>query len=191
MIREKIRGELPTLLKLYRADKFLVNKIVASATAFFDEVRGDPRHPFRGEFDRMVLSFVDRLGSDRSYADRIDGLKRDLLGAPRTRRPRAQYLVERALVYRTQRQRRDPGAAATSCRNVHEGRRGAGRRCRTAGRDQSGPGCRAQKFYRRSEERRLELHLRSGQGLGHGAADFADRNQHRQGSAIHPLQRIV
>src|SRR5882724_1972697 len=82
MVREKIRGELPTLLKLYRADKYLVNKIVASATAFFEEVRNDPKHPFRGEFDRMVLSFVDRLGSDKSYADRIDGLKRDLLARP-------------------------------------------------------------------------------------------------------------
>src|SRR5262249_37505202 len=71
MIREKIRAELPTLLKLYRTDKFLVNKIVASATSFFAEVSADPKHPFRGEFDRMVLSFVDRLGSDRSYADRI------------------------------------------------------------------------------------------------------------------------
>ena len=82
MIREKIRAELPTLLKLYRADKFLVNKMVASATTFFEEVRNDPKHPFRGEFDRMVLSFVDRLGSDQSYADRIDGLKRDLLARP-------------------------------------------------------------------------------------------------------------
>jgi uncharacterized membrane-anchored protein YjiN (DUF445 family) len=82
MIREKIRAELPTLLKLYRTDKFLVNKIVASATTFFEEVRNDPKHPFRGEFDRMVLSFVDRLGSDPSYADRIDGLKRDLLARP-------------------------------------------------------------------------------------------------------------
>jgi uncharacterized membrane-anchored protein YjiN (DUF445 family) len=82
MIREKIRAELPTLLKLYRADKFLVNKIVASATTFFEEVRNDPKHPFRGEFDRMVLSFVDRLGSDPSYAERIDGLKRDLLARP-------------------------------------------------------------------------------------------------------------
>jgi uncharacterized membrane-anchored protein YjiN (DUF445 family) len=82
MIREKIRGELPTLLKLYRTDKFLMNKIVASATAFFEEVRSDPNHPFRGEFDRMVLSFVDRLSSDKSYADRIDGLKRDLLARP-------------------------------------------------------------------------------------------------------------
>jgi len=82
MIREKVRAELPTLLKLYRADKFLVNKIVASATAFFNEVRSDPKHPFRGEFDRMVLNFVDRLGTDQAYIDRIDGLKRDLLARP-------------------------------------------------------------------------------------------------------------
>jgi len=82
MIREKVRAELPTLLRLYRADKFLVNKIVASATAFFNEVRSDPKHPFRGEFDRMVLSFVDRLGTDQAYVDRIDGLKRDLLARP-------------------------------------------------------------------------------------------------------------
>lgn len=82
MVRAKIRAELPTLLKLYRADKYLVNKIVASATAFFEEVRGDPKHPFRDEFDRMLLSFVDRLGSDPAYAERIDGLKRDLLARP-------------------------------------------------------------------------------------------------------------
>src|SRR6476620_9769032 len=78
----KIRAELPTLLKLYRADKFLVNKIVASASAFFEEVRTDPAHPFRGEFDRMVLTFVDRLGTDPAYAERIQGLKRDLLARP-------------------------------------------------------------------------------------------------------------
>src|ERR1700716_2766286 len=82
VIREKIRAELPTLLKLYRADKFLVNRIVASATTFFEEVRNDPKHPIRGEFDHMLLSFVERLGSDQAFADRIDGLKRDLLARP-------------------------------------------------------------------------------------------------------------
>jgi uncharacterized membrane-anchored protein YjiN (DUF445 family) len=102
MIREKIRGELPTLLKLYRTDKFLMNKIVASATAFFEEVRRDPNHPFRGEFDRMVLSFVDRLSSDKSYADRIGGLKRDLLARPelgelaRTVWSNARVFIERS-----------------------------------------------------------------------------------------------
>src|SRR5690242_10310801 len=43
MIRDKVRAELPTLLRLYRADKFLMNKIVASAGAFFEEVRDDPK----------------------------------------------------------------------------------------------------------------------------------------------------
>jgi uncharacterized membrane-anchored protein YjiN (DUF445 family) len=80
--RQKIRDELPTLLKFYRADAFLVKKIMASATAFFDDVRQDPDHPFRGEFDRMVLSFVDRMAVDPAYASRLDGLKRDLLARP-------------------------------------------------------------------------------------------------------------
>ena len=108
MIREKVRAELPTLLKLYRADKFLVNKIVASATAFFNEVRSDPQHPFRGEFDRMVLSFVDRLGTDQAYIDRIDGLKRDLLARPeladlaRTVWANTRALIERSASGETQ-----------------------------------------------------------------------------------------
>jgi len=59
-----------------------VNKIVASASHFFEEVRRDPKHPFRGEFDRMVLSFVDRIGTDKTYAARIDSLKRDILARP-------------------------------------------------------------------------------------------------------------
>jgi uncharacterized membrane-anchored protein YjiN (DUF445 family) len=82
VIREKIRAEMPTLLKLYRADKFVVNRIVASATRFFEEVRNDPNHPFRAEFNRMLLSLVDRLGNDKTFADRLDGLRRDLLARP-------------------------------------------------------------------------------------------------------------
>jgi uncharacterized membrane-anchored protein YjiN (DUF445 family) len=81
-IRAKIRDELPTLLKLYRADAFLVKKIVASGSAFFDEVRNDASHPFRGEFDRMMLAFVDKLSTDPAYAARIGSLKRDLLARP-------------------------------------------------------------------------------------------------------------
>ncbi|MGE0286784.1 MAG: DUF445 domain-containing protein [Bradyrhizobium sp.] len=82
LIRDRIRAELPTLLKLYRADRFLVNRIVSSATAFFEEVRNDPDHPFRDEFNRMLLSLVDKLGSDPAFASRIDGLKRDILARP-------------------------------------------------------------------------------------------------------------
>jgi uncharacterized membrane-anchored protein YjiN (DUF445 family) len=81
-IRQKIRSELPTLLKLYRADAYLMKKIAASATAFFEEVRTDPNHPLRGEFDRLVLSFIDRLEGHPQFAERLDALKRDLLARP-------------------------------------------------------------------------------------------------------------
>ena len=56
----------------------------------------------------MVLSFVDRLGSDRPMPSRIDGLKRDLLARPELADLGAQHLVERAKLHRTQRQRREP-----------------------------------------------------------------------------------
>ncbi|MDP1882182.1 MAG: DUF445 family protein [Bradyrhizobium sp.] len=108
VIREKIRGEMPTLLKLYRADKFVVNRIVASATKFFEEVRNDPQHSFRDEFNRMLLAFVDRLGSDRAFAERIDGLKRDLLARPelgdlaRTVWANARSFIERSASGETQ-----------------------------------------------------------------------------------------
>lgn len=82
VIRDKIRNELPTLLKLYRADAFLVKRIVASATTFFEEVRNDPAHPFRSEFDQMLLSFVGRLETEATFADKIEGFKRDLLARP-------------------------------------------------------------------------------------------------------------
>jgi len=81
-IRQKIRNELPTLLKLYRADAYVMKKIAASATAFFDEVRTNPDHPFRGEFDRLVLSFIDRLEGQPQFAERLDALKHDLLARP-------------------------------------------------------------------------------------------------------------
>ena len=191
MIREKIRAELPTLLKLYRADKFLVNKIVASATAFFEEVRNDPEHPFRGEFDRMVLSFVDRLGTDPAYAERIDGLKRDLLARPeladlaRNIWANARSFFERSASGETQvlqqylvRMFMTAGEAlagdAEMRAEINQGLVAVLRNGR-----------------RRTEERRLDLHLRSGQILGHGAVDLADRNQHRPRPAIHPLQRLA
>jgi uncharacterized membrane-anchored protein YjiN (DUF445 family) len=82
LLRDKIRDELPTLLKLYRADKFLLKRIAASATSFLEEVRADPNHPFRDEFDRILLQFVDKLEHEPQYAEKLDGLKRDLLARP-------------------------------------------------------------------------------------------------------------
>jgi uncharacterized membrane-anchored protein YjiN (DUF445 family) len=81
-LREKIRKELPALFNLYRADAYLLRKIVASTTAFIQEARVDPQHPLRREFDGFVTGFIDRLRTSDSFARRAEGLKRDLLARP-------------------------------------------------------------------------------------------------------------
>ena len=81
-LREKIRKELPALFNLYRADAYLLRKIVASTSAFIQDARADPDHPLRREFDGFVMGFIERLRSSRAFAQRAESLKRDMLARP-------------------------------------------------------------------------------------------------------------
>lgn len=81
-LREKIRQELPALFNLYRADAYLLRKIVASTTAFIKEARGDADHPLRKEFNGFVTTFIERLRTSEDFARRAERLKRDLLARP-------------------------------------------------------------------------------------------------------------
>lgn len=78
-LREKIRQELPALFNLYRADAYLLRKIVASTTAFIQDARAEKEHPLRREFDSFVSNFIERLRHSQSFARRAETLKRDLL----------------------------------------------------------------------------------------------------------------
>lgn len=81
-LREKIRKELPALFNLYRADAYLLRKIVASTGAFIEEAQSDPDHPLRRDFDGFVTGFIERLRKSGDFARRSEALKRDLLGRP-------------------------------------------------------------------------------------------------------------
>ncbi|UCI16904.1 DUF445 domain-containing protein [Mesorhizobium sp. B2-1-8] len=81
-MRDKIREELPSLFNLFRADAYLLKKIVASAGSLLDEVRADPDHPMRAEFDRFAQGFVERLRTSKQYARRAEKMKRDFLARP-------------------------------------------------------------------------------------------------------------
>ena len=85
VIRDKIRKELPTLANLFRADAYLLNKIVASAGSLMDEVKADKDHPLRAEFDRFLHGFVDKLRKSKAYASRAEKLKHDFLARPELR----------------------------------------------------------------------------------------------------------
>lgn len=84
-IRDRIREELPTLANFFRADAYLLRKIVASAGLLMEEVKDDPEHAIRREFDRFVLDFVGQLRTSPDYAERAEKLKQDLLARPELR----------------------------------------------------------------------------------------------------------
>ena len=81
-MREKIRAELPTLLKFYSAEAYVLRKLVASTTAFIVEARANPDHPLRAEFDRFAKRLVEQLRGSASFARRAEELKRELLARP-------------------------------------------------------------------------------------------------------------
>jgi uncharacterized membrane-anchored protein YjiN (DUF445 family) len=90
-LREKIRNELPALFNLYKADGYLLRKIVASTVSFIEEAKVQPDHPLRLEFDRFVAGFADRLRQSPDYARRLERAKQELLA-----RPEVSGLADRA-----------------------------------------------------------------------------------------------
>jgi uncharacterized membrane-anchored protein YjiN (DUF445 family) len=84
-MRERIRAELPSLFNLFKADAFLLNKIIGAASALLEEARNQPDHPIRLEFDAAVRGFIRRLKSSKLYARRAEEMKHDLLSRPEVR----------------------------------------------------------------------------------------------------------
>lgn len=84
-IRDKIRAELPSLFNMFKADAYLLKRIMGAAVSFTEEVRDNPEHPLRAEFDRFVGDFITRLHDSPEYADRAERLKRDLIARPELR----------------------------------------------------------------------------------------------------------
>lgn len=85
VLREKIRAELPSVFNLFRADAYLLKRIIGSASTLLDEARKDKNHPMRQEFDAFVVKFVERLRTSKEYAKRAEQMKRDLMDRPELR----------------------------------------------------------------------------------------------------------
>ena len=188
-LREKIRKELPALFNLYRADAYLLRKIVASTTAFIEEARGDPDHALRREFDGFVQGFIERLRQSADFADRAERLKHDLLA-----RPEVVALAEGAWDSLRAFLERDAASEQSQIRRQLETMLVdiGGQLARDAA-------IRAEinrgmvrvlaDFVETPEERRRPLHRRPGEVLGHRRADRPHRAHGGPRPAIHPLQR--
>jgi uncharacterized membrane-anchored protein YjiN (DUF445 family) len=78
-IRDRIRAELPTLFRFFLADAYLLQRLIGASHSLLTEVRRDPAHPLRAEFDRLIAEFVVKLRSSPEHREKVEALKHELL----------------------------------------------------------------------------------------------------------------
>jgi uncharacterized membrane-anchored protein YjiN (DUF445 family) len=78
-IRDRIRAELPTLFRFFLADAYLLQRLIGASHSLLTDVRRDPAHPLRAEFDRLIAEFVVKLRSSPEHHEKIEALKHELL----------------------------------------------------------------------------------------------------------------
>ncbi|MEM7214322.1 MAG: DUF445 family protein [Pseudomonadota bacterium] len=81
-IRQKVSAELPTLLNFFRADALILRRILNAASSLLDEIRNDPEHELRAEFEQFLKVYVRRLKRSKKFTQRVEKLKQQILARP-------------------------------------------------------------------------------------------------------------
>ena len=82
VIRGKVQRELPLFFNILRGDRLVLNRLVSAATELLDEIKDDPDHPLRAEFETFLKDYVRRVKRTKTFAKRVETLKQQLLSRP-------------------------------------------------------------------------------------------------------------
>ena len=82
VIRGKVQKELPTLLYIFQADNVILRRLMTATTELLDEIKDDPDHPLRAEFEDFLKDYVTRLRDSKGFATRVEEVKRQILERP-------------------------------------------------------------------------------------------------------------
>jgi uncharacterized membrane-anchored protein YjiN (DUF445 family) len=78
LIRYKIREQSPWWMP-ERVDAAIYLKVMEGIEDFLAEIRADPRHPVRRQFDLALQEFIEKLKHSPELSARADALKADML----------------------------------------------------------------------------------------------------------------
>ena len=84
LVLERIREELPSVLRSLGADGFLLRKILGAAASLIDEVLASPSHPLRGEVDKLMKRLIWRFRTSKDFQKKVDAFKNGLIDRPET-----------------------------------------------------------------------------------------------------------
>ena len=82
LVRTKVQRELPVLFNVLGADTLVVKRIVHVATELLDEIKEQPDHPLRAEFEEFLTSYVKRIRRTKGFALQVERIKQMVLGRP-------------------------------------------------------------------------------------------------------------
>lgn len=82
MVRTKIKRELPVLFNVMGADTLLGKRVVRVATDLLDEVKEQPDHPLRAEFEVFLTSYINRVQRTKGFARQVEQVKQSMLARP-------------------------------------------------------------------------------------------------------------
>jgi uncharacterized membrane-anchored protein YjiN (DUF445 family) len=83
-ISHKIKQELPSVFTFFKADAYLLRRIIGSLAKLIDDVQADDKHPLRAEVDGLFDNFLVQLKTSPDYHEWLDTLKLSLLNRPET-----------------------------------------------------------------------------------------------------------
>lgn len=81
-IRKKVQDELPTVFNVFRADALILRRIIKAASALLQEVKDNPEHQLRDEFEKFLKNYVRRIKRSKRFAKRAEAMKHDMLARP-------------------------------------------------------------------------------------------------------------
>ena len=81
-IERRVAAELPTLLYVFQTEGVILNRILKSVAHVLQEVRDDPDHALREEFQELFEGYVERMKASKRFERRVERFKADLFASP-------------------------------------------------------------------------------------------------------------
>ncbi|MEL7273673.1 MAG: DUF445 family protein [Pseudomonadota bacterium] len=81
-IQKRVADELPAVLYVFQADTAIIRRIAKVSTQLLADVKEDPDHPMRAEFQELFENYVERMKQSRRFGRRVERFKQEILARP-------------------------------------------------------------------------------------------------------------